>query len=99
MESPDPPAERAATKVSISFRWVSIVSYPDPCFHSSGKSRSDDVIHPQLWESGSGYETRVSSCCRSSSMSCAVSDILYPVCYPADYAKSVVFSLEHARIE
>lgn len=46
MEGPDPPAERAATKISVCFRCVS-------------------------------------SCCRSSSMSCAVSDILNP----ADYAK------------
>ena len=23
------------------------------------RARSGDVIHPQLWESGSGYETRV----------------------------------------
>ena len=40
--------------------WV--VSYPDPDSHSCGwitsPLRSGDVIHPQLWESGSGYETR-----------------------------------------
>ena len=39
-----------------------VVSYPDPDSHSCGwlhhRSRSGDVIHPQLWESGSGYETR-----------------------------------------
>ena len=37
-----------------------VVSYPDPDSHSCGwiTSRSGDVIHPQLWESGSGYETR-----------------------------------------
>ena len=36
-----------------------VVSYPDPDSHSCGwiTSRSGDVIHPQLWESGSGYET------------------------------------------
>ena len=39
-----------------------VVSYPDPDSHSCGwitsPPRSGDVIHPQLWESGSGYETR-----------------------------------------
>ena len=41
-----------------------VVSYPDPCFHSSGSITSPlrDVIHPQLWESGSGYETRIVAC-------------------------------------
>ena len=36
-----------------------IVSYPDPDSHSCGWITSPlrDVIHPQLWESGSGYET------------------------------------------
>ena len=41
-----------------------LVSYPDPDSHSCGwitsplrVPRSGDVIHPQLWESGSGYET------------------------------------------
>ena len=45
-----------------------VVSYPDPDSHSCGWitsplratlfPRSGDVIHPQLWESGSGYETK-----------------------------------------
>ena len=42
-----------------------VVLYPDPDSHSCGwitsplrgKMRSGDVIHPQLWESGSGYDT------------------------------------------
>eukprot|EP00731_Ephydatia_muelleri_P008529 Em0004g867a len=40
-----------------------VVSYPDPDSHSCGWitsplfPRSGDVIHPQLWETGSGYET------------------------------------------
>ncbi|KAL5496828.1 hypothetical protein EMCRGX_G013191 [Ephydatia muelleri] len=40
-----------------------LVSYPDPVSHSCGwitsplRGKSGDVIHPQLWESGSGYET------------------------------------------
>ena len=42
----------------------SIVSYPDPQSHSCGwitsPLRSGDVIHPQLWDSGSGYETNES---------------------------------------
>ena len=40
-----------------------VVSYPDPDSHSCGwitsPLRGGDVIHPQLWESGSGYETRL----------------------------------------
>ena len=38
-----------------------VVSYPDPDSHSCGCTsplRGGDVIHPLLWESGSGYETR-----------------------------------------
>ena len=47
---------------------IALVSYPDPDSHSCGwitsplrgpLSRSGDVIHPQLWESGSGYETNI----------------------------------------
>ena len=40
-----------------------LVSYLDPDSHSCGwiTSRCGDVIHPQLWESGSGYGTNITS--------------------------------------
>ena len=42
---------------------TNLVSYPDPDSHSCGWSPllGDDVIHPQLWESGSVYKTITSS--------------------------------------
>ena len=45
---------------------ISLVSYPDPYSNSCGwitsplLPRSGDVIHPQLLEEGSGYETTIS---------------------------------------
>ena len=40
--------------------WACLVSYPDPGPTAAGglhHATYGDVIHPQLWEPGSGYET------------------------------------------
>ena len=50
------------SRLSHLARWIAIISYPDPIFHSSGwitlyRSRSGGLIHPLLCKIGSRYAT------------------------------------------